>query len=108
MLLLTGIIGADGTIDTHRFFNSDDTPQFINYGHTPRTARAVGVKGQPPRHQALHERERESVTVVPLIGLDGTCYLLQIIAALRQRALVRTRACFSARAAATCRIEQVH
>ena len=71
---------ADGTILPHntlRVFNSDETPQFINYSRSQRTMRRVGATGS--RLTAHTNEVRESVTLSPLICLDGTIPMLQVL-----------------------------
>ena len=75
-----GIMEADGTIspeNCRRIFNCDETPQFINYAVCVRTLRRVGVKGKRPTK--YRKEVRESVTISPMISLDGQCALVQVL-----------------------------
>jgi hypothetical protein len=80
MLKELGIMEEGGTIsveNSRRIFNCDETPQFINYASCTRTLRRVGVKGK--RASKYTNENRESVTLSPLISLDGKCALLQVL-----------------------------
>jgi len=77
-LKAVGIMDEDGFIVfPERIFNADETPQFMNYGSSPRTATCTGEKGGAITKYT--EEARVSVTLTPFISLDGKCPLLQVI-----------------------------
>ena len=68
----------EGEIDTTRIFNRDETPQFINYG-VGGTGPALSYCGRGEECLKLIKENRDSVTIEPFIGIDGSIPMCHVI-----------------------------
>ena len=68
----------EGTLDTSRVFNMDETPQFISNGQDGTQPRLVyAEKGQECK--GFKYENRECVTIVPIVSFSGTIVECHVI-----------------------------
>ena len=86
-LILTGIFTnatqietgvREGSIDTSRIYNHDETPQFVRYGDDGAAPGLVHCENGKECKQYISEN-RECVTIHPFVSLDGSLVLFHII-----------------------------
>ena len=86
-LILTGIFTNatqiepgvwEGSVDTSRIYNHDETPQFVRYGDDGAAPGLVYCEKGNECKQYISEN-RECVTIHPFVSLDGSLVLCHII-----------------------------
>ncbi|XP_065640013.1 uncharacterized protein LOC136072675 [Hydra vulgaris] len=68
----------NGTVDTCRIFNCDETPQFINYGIDGTTS-GLFYAGKGDACQRMYRENRECVTLQPFVSFSGDICMCQVI-----------------------------
>ncbi|XP_047135496.1 uncharacterized protein LOC124812660 [Hydra vulgaris] len=68
----------NGTVDTCRIFNCDETPQFINYGIDGTTS-GLFYAGKGDACQRMYRENRECVTIQPFVSFSGDICMCQVI-----------------------------
>ena len=68
----------EGSIDTSRIFNHDETPQFVNYGIDGTPSGLIYAGRGDPCQKMLREN-RECVTIHPFVSFSGDICLCHVI-----------------------------